>query len=141
MNKTIDDTINFLNEKGDYLNLKKMNCREFLFSYMYNDYEQLEPFPDELKTAENKISKAFENYVSAELIDDKLFFKGTADVYLAQCFMGILIPALNGLSPKDIMNSEEHIIKFKDDVITQGTGYFYNQIYNYMKNKTELFLQ
>jgi cysteine desulfuration protein SufE len=66
--------------------------------------KKLEAMPEEEKTPQNKVSGCTSQvYLSADLRDDKVWYKGDSDAQLVKGLVALLIEGLNGLSPQEIL--------------------------------------
>jgi len=74
--------------------------------------KKLEPLPAEDKTAENKVPGCVSQvYVTAQLNDGKVSFQGDSDAQITKGLLAMLIIALEGLSPKEIVQLTPDFIK------------------------------
>ena len=66
--------------------------------------KKLEAFPEAGKTPENKVSGCVSQvYITAALEDDKVSFQGDSDAQITKGLLAMLINALSGLSPNEII--------------------------------------
>lgn len=74
--------------------------------------KKLEPLPEEDKTAENKVPGCVSQvYITAGLADGKVAFKGDSDAQITKGLLAMLINALEGLSPTEIVQLTPDFIK------------------------------
>ncbi|EDX87800.1 Fe-S metabolism associated domain subfamily [Synechococcus sp. PCC 7335] len=74
--------------------------------------KKLEAFPAEGKTAENKVPGCVSQvYVTASLDQDKVSFQGDSDAQITKGLLAMLIIALEGLSPAEIIKLSPDFIK------------------------------
>ena len=74
--------------------------------------KKLEAFPPEGKTPENKVPGCVSQvYITANLEDDKVFFQGDSDAQITKGLLAMLIAALGGLSPTEILQLTPDFIK------------------------------
>ncbi|MGB5914555.1 MAG: SufE family protein [Phormidesmis sp.] len=74
--------------------------------------KKLEAFPSEDKTPENKVRGCVSQvYITADLEDDKVSFQGDSDAQITKGLLAMLINALNGLSPIEIIQLTPDFIK------------------------------
>lgn len=74
--------------------------------------KKLEAFPEVDKTPENKVSGCVSQvYITAGLDDDKVSFQGDSDAQITKGLLAMLINALNGLSPGEIVQLTPDFIK------------------------------
>lgn len=66
--------------------------------------KKLEALPPEHKVAENKVPGCVSQvYITASVEDDKVSFQGDSDAQITKGLLAMLIIALEGLSPKEIV--------------------------------------
>lgn len=66
--------------------------------------KKLEALPPERKVAENKVPGCVSQvYITASVEDDKVSFQGDSDAQITKGLLAMLIIALEGLSPKEIV--------------------------------------
>lgn len=106
----------------------------------------LEELSLEFRTDEYKVPGCISGvFITAELKDGKVFYKGFSESFIVKGFVYILFKALSGLTPKDIINAEQTLKSFSKDTslsaseITSRANSFGN-IYDFMKKKA-LFLK
>ncbi|WP_121968731.1 SufE family protein [Leptolyngbya sp. BC1307] len=74
--------------------------------------KRLDAFPDEDKTAENKVPGCVSQvYITASLDDGKVAYKGDSDAQITKGLLAMLIEALSGLSPAEILQLTPDFIK------------------------------
>ncbi|MEM9093097.1 MAG: SufE family protein [Cyanobacteria bacterium P01_F01_bin.53] len=74
--------------------------------------KKLEAFPPEGKTPENKVPGCVSQvYITANLEDDKVFFQGDSDAQITKGLLAMLIAAIGGLSPTEILQLTPDFIK------------------------------
>ncbi|RMF26580.1 MAG: SufE family protein [Cyanobacteria bacterium J083] len=66
--------------------------------------KKLEPLPEEAKIPANKVSGCVSQvYITAELKEGKMWYKGDSDAQLVKGLVALLIEGLNGLTPQQIV--------------------------------------
>ncbi|MEL6157908.1 MAG: SufE family protein [Cyanobacteria bacterium J06623_5] len=74
--------------------------------------KKLEAFPSEHKTPENKVPGCVSQvYVTASLADGKVSYQGDSDAQITKGLLAMLMTALNGLSPQEIVQLKPDFIK------------------------------
>ncbi|MGB3573757.1 MAG: SufE family protein [Phormidesmis sp.] len=74
--------------------------------------KKLETFPAEDKIPDNKVRGCVSQvYITADLEDDKVSFQGDSDAQITKGLLAMLINALNGLSPIEIIQLTPDFIK------------------------------
>ena len=74
--------------------------------------KKLTPFPDEGKVAENKVPGCVSQvYITASLEDGKVAFQGDSDAQITKGLLAMLIEALSGLTPAEIVQLTPDFIK------------------------------
>ncbi len=105
--------------------------------------KKLEAFPDEDKTKENKVPGCVSQvYVTANLIDDKVAFQGDSDAQITKGLLAMLITALSGLSPTEIIQLTPDFIKETqlDVSLTPSRANGFYNIFKTMQKKAMLLL-
>ena len=74
--------------------------------------KKLEGFPAKDKVAENKVQGCVSQvYITAELTDGKVSYQGDSDAQITKGLLAMLIIALEGLSPAEIVQLTPDFIK------------------------------
>ena len=74
--------------------------------------KKLKALPEEAKTPENKVPGCVSQvYITADLLDEKVRFQGDSDAQITKGLLAMLITALNGLSPGEIVQLTPDFIK------------------------------
>lgn len=74
--------------------------------------KKLEALPEEAKTPENKVPGCVSQvYITADLLDEKVHFQGDSDAQITKGLLAMLITALDGLSPSEIVQLTPDFIK------------------------------
>ncbi len=74
--------------------------------------KRLDAFPAEDKTAENKVLGCVSQvYITASLNEGKVAYKGDSDAQITKGLLAMLIEALSGLSPAEILQLTPDFIK------------------------------
>jgi cysteine desulfuration protein SufE len=104
--------------------------------------QKLPPFPPEDKIPENKVSGCVSQvYVTARLDEQgKLVFAGDSDALISKGFVGLLVTALNGLSPEEVAQIPPDFIQETGLVasLTPSRANGFMNVLKTMKQKAEL---
>jgi len=74
--------------------------------------KKLKEFPPEGKTAENKVPGCVSQvYITADLEDGKVAYQGDSDAQITKGLLAMLITALDGLTPQEIVQLTPDFIK------------------------------
>jgi cysteine desulfuration protein SufE len=74
--------------------------------------KKLESMPEEDKTPENKVHGCTSQvYITADLQDGKVWYKGDSDAQLVKGLVALLIEGLNGLTPQEILQVTPNFIE------------------------------
>lgn len=66
--------------------------------------KKLEEMPEEGKTPDNKVPGCVSQvYITADLKEGKVWYQGNSDAQLVKGLVALLIEALNGLTPEEIL--------------------------------------
>ncbi|TVQ07483.1 MAG: SufE family protein [Leptolyngbya sp. DLM2.Bin27] len=74
--------------------------------------KKLDPLPDDYKTAENKVPGCVSQvFVVADLVEGKVVYQADSDAQITKGLVALLIKALNGLTPDEIVQLTPDFIK------------------------------
>lgn len=74
--------------------------------------KKLEPMPQSDQTPDNKVQGCVSQvYITADLEDGKVWYKGDSDAQLVKGLVALLIEGLNGLTPEEILKVEADFIE------------------------------
>ncbi|MDJ0712778.1 MAG: SufE family protein [Prochloraceae cyanobacterium] len=100
--------------------------------------KKLQEMPQEFKTPENKVNGCVSQvYITADLEDGKILYKGDSDAQLVKGLVALLIEGLNGLTPEEILQVTPDFIEetgLKVSLTPSRANGFYN-IFQTMKKK------
>jgi len=105
--------------------------------------EELKPLPEEEKQSSQKVKGCVSNvYITTHYKEGKLYFTGWADSLIVRGYVTILTQALSGLTPEEILRTEEDINEFiKETKINTSTipsrANAFATIYHHMKEQAE----
>lgn len=105
--------------------------------------KKLEAFPETEKTPENKVPGCVSQvYVIAQLEDGKVQYQGDSDAQITKGLVALLIQALNGLPPADIVSLSPDFIKDTqlDVSLTPSRANGFYNIFKTMQKKAVAFL-
>ena len=100
--------------------------------------KKLNEMPEEYKTPENKVRGCVSQvYITADLEDDKIWYRGDSDAQLVKGLVALLVEGLNGLTPDEILQVTPDFIEetgLKVSLTPSRANGFYN-IFQTMKKK------
>ncbi|PSF37294.1 cysteine desulfuration protein SufE [Aphanothece hegewaldii CCALA 016] len=100
--------------------------------------KKLEPLEEEDKIPDNKVNGCVSQvYITADLKDGKMWYKGDSDAQLVKGLVAFLIEGLNGLTPQEIIQITPDFIEdtgLKVSLTPSRANGFYN-ILQLMKKK------
>jgi cysteine desulfuration protein SufE len=103
---------------------------------------KLEPLPQEAKISANKVSGCVSQvYITADLKDGKIWYRGDSDAQLVKGLVAFLIEGLNGLTPKEVLAVTPDFIAetgLQVSLTPSRANGFYN-IFQLMKKKAHGF--
>jgi cysteine desulfuration protein SufE len=105
--------------------------------------KKLEPFPEDQKTAENKVPGCVSQvFVIADLKDGGVFYSADSDAQITKGLVALLIKGLNGLTPQEIVNLSPDFIKETqlDVSLTPSRANGFYNIFKMMQQKAMAFL-
>ena len=74
--------------------------------------KKLDPLPEEYKTPENKVAGCVSQvFVVADLVDGTVVYQADSDAQITKGLVALLIKALNGLTPTEIVTLTPDFIK------------------------------
>jgi cysteine desulfuration protein SufE len=104
--------------------------------------KKLEEMPEADKTPANKVSGCVSQvYITADLEDGKVWYKGDSDAQLVKGLVGLLIEGLNGLPPEEVTQVKPDFIEetgLEVSLTPSRANGFYN-IFKTMQKKAALF--
>ncbi len=100
--------------------------------------KKLPEMPEQAKTEDNKVKGCVSQvYITADLEDGKIWYKGDSDAQLVKGLVALLIEGLNGLTPEEIVKVTPDFIEetgLKVSLTPSRANGFYN-IFQTMKKK------
>lgn len=105
--------------------------------------KKLDPLPDEYKTPENKVPGCVSQvFVVADLVEGKVVFQADSDAQITKGLVALLIKALNGLSPGEIVALSPEFIKDTqiDVSLTPSRANGFYNIFKTMQQKAQVLL-
>ena len=104
--------------------------------------KKLEAVPEDSKVEENKVQGCVSQvYITADLKDGKIWYKGDSDAQLVKGLVAFLIEGLNGLTPNEIIEVTPDFIEetgLNVSLTPSRANGFYN-IFQMMKKKALAF--
>jgi cysteine desulfuration protein SufE len=105
--------------------------------------KKLEPLPEEYKTPENKVPGCVSQvFVVADLVDGKVLYQADSDAQITKGLVALLIKALNGLTPAEIVHLTPDFIKDTqlDVSLTPSRANGFYNIFKTMQEKAGILL-
>jgi cysteine desulfuration protein SufE len=102
--------------------------------------KQLAPLPEEYKTPENKVAGCVSQvFVVAELVEGKVIYQADSDAQITKGLVALLIKALNGLTPGEIVALTPDFIKDTqlDVSLTPSRANGFYNIFKTMQQKAQ----
>jgi cysteine desulfuration protein SufE len=100
--------------------------------------KKLEAMPESAKIPANKVQGCVSQvYITADLEDGKVWYKGDSDAQLVKGLVALLVEGLNGLTPQEILQVTPDFIEdtgLKVSLTPSRANGFYN-IFQLMKKK------
>ena len=106
--------------------------------------KKLEAFPETEKTPENKVSGCVSQvYIIGQVNDGRICFQGDSDAQIIKGLVALLISALNGLTPEEVLNLSPDFIKDTqlDVSLTASRANGFYNIFKTMQQKAAAFTQ
>ncbi len=102
--------------------------------------KKLDPLPDEYRTPENKVPGCVSQvFVVADLVDGKVVYQADSDAQITKGLVALLIKALNGLTPDEIVTLTPDFIKDTqlDVSLTPSRANGFYNIFKTMQQKAQ----
>jgi cysteine desulfuration protein SufE len=106
--------------------------------------KKLEAFPEAEKTPENKVAGCVSQvYIIGQVEDGRICFQGDSDAQITKGLVALLISALNGLTPEEVVNLSPDFIKDTqlDVSLTPSRANGFYNIFKTMQQKAAAFTQ
>jgi cysteine desulfuration protein SufE len=104
--------------------------------------KKLEAFPEAEKTPENKVAGCVSQvYIIGQVEDGRICFQGDSDAQITKGLVALLILALNGLTPEEVVNLSPDFIKDTqlDVSLTPSRANGFYNIFKTMQQKAAAF--
>ncbi len=111
--RTVKEMEQYLHDTAQNLSFisTEMGAQE-MYRELIQMGSDLAPFPEELATEENKVSGCTSLvYVSASCADGRVTYQARADAVIVRGMVKILVDALSGLGPDDIVGRTKESIE------------------------------
>ncbi|MBE9155636.1 SufE family protein [Nodosilinea sp. LEGE 06152] len=102
--------------------------------------KKLDPLPEDYKTPENKVPGCVSQvFVVADLVDGQVIYQADSDAQITKGLVALLIKALNGLSPAEIVALSPDFIKDTqlDVSLTPSRANGFYNIFKTMQQKAQ----
>jgi len=91
---------------------KYLTDNEDKYQHLLDLAKSLAPFPEEEKTAKNKVPGCVSQvYITAEHKDGKVYFKGNSNALLVKGLVALLVDGLSGLTSQEIQDIDPTFLK------------------------------
>ena len=116
-------------EEAKQLGIEGMEHQAYRELLSMADY--LGDFPEESKTPENQVAKCQSTvYVTGEIVDGRMYYKGTSDASFVQGELAILVNAMSNRTPCEVVVAGPRVHSFLKDLkgiislsMTRGEGF------------------
>jgi cysteine desulfuration protein SufE len=144
MSQSIEEMEAYLLETAEELNdLQTMDVME-MYRHLTDLGKALPELPAEERVPENFVQGCTSNvYIAASRMDGRLVFRGSSEAHIIRGYVAILVTALSGLSPNDLLaGSQSAIEKFADSTniratLTPSRANAFGNIYKLMRQKAK----
>jgi cysteine desulfuration protein SufE len=102
--------------------------------------KKLDPLPEEYKTPENKVAGCVSQvFVVADLVEGQVVYQADSDAQITKGLVALLIKALNGLTPAEIVQLTPDFIKDTqlDVSLTPSRANGFYNIFKTMQQKAQ----
>jgi cysteine desulfuration protein SufE len=144
---TIQESLDYFHEITEELNELAAFDQYEMYRRLIDLGNEITAIPEAEKVEENFVKGCVSQvYIGTYLQDGKIIFKGSSESQVVRGYVTILINALSGLSPKEILEKTEGpVAKFAEDTdlkaaLTPSRTNAFGNIYQLMRSKTQLLL-
>ena len=134
----------YLEDITEDLNANAMIDQMEMYRMLTEIGNAMESIPEESKTDENFVQGCVSNvYVDDRLEDGCIWFRGSSESHIVRGYLAILVRALSGLTPQDLLaESEQPILKFAERTnikasLTPNRANAFGNIYKLIRKKAE----
>lgn len=134
MNSKIEEIKEILSECTD-----QQEQLEVLMEYG----EELEEFDSKNMIPENKVPGCISNaYISHEIKDDKIYFKGYSEALIVKAYIAILVNTLSDIKPQEVLQKTDQIKEFLKQTnlkanLTPSRANAFDNVFEIMKTKAK----
>ena len=144
MSQSIEEMKAFLTETAEELNdLQSMDVME-MYRHLTDLGKALPELSAAEKTPENFVQGCTSNvYIAASCPDGRMEFRGSSEAHIVRGYVAILVAALSGLSPVDLLSySQSAIEEFAETTniratLTPSRANAFGNIYKLMRQKAQ----
>ena len=144
MSQNIEEMKAYLEETADELNsLQSMDVME-MYRYLTELGKSLVELPAAERVPENFVQGCTSNvYISARCEGGRMVFGGSSEAHIVRGYVAVLVTALSGLSPADILaNTQPAIEAFAEGTniratLTPSRANAFGNIYKLMRQKAQ----
>jgi cysteine desulfuration protein SufE len=112
MKKSLDEMREYLQETtSELLMMREMDNLE-MYRMLTDIGKELEGLSEEERTDENYVYGCISNvYIADDFQDGRVFYRGVSDAHVVRGYLAVLIHALSGLTPEDIVNGTRDAVE------------------------------
>lgn len=142
MEKTLDDMKAYLEETTEELVMMREMDNLEMYRMLTDIGKELDGLRDEEKNEENFVYGCTSNvHIADDFRDGRVYYRGVSDAHVVRGYLAVLVNALSGLTPEDIVNgTREAVEKFARDTdlkasLTPNRANAFGNIYKLMVDK------
>lgn len=140
--KSLEDMREYFEETtSELLMMREMDNLE-MYRMLTDLGKELEGLREDERTEANFVYGCVSNvYIADDFIDGRVFYRGVSDAHVVRGYLAVLIRALSGLTPKDIITgTRESVEKFARETdlkasLTPNRANAFGNIYKLMVEK------
>lgn len=112
VNKSLEEMRGYLQETtSELLMMREMDNLE-MYRMLTDLGKELEGLSEDERTDENYVYGCISNvYIADDFHDGRMFYRGVSDAHVVRGYLAVLINALSGLTPEDIVNGTRDAVE------------------------------